>query len=586
MANIIQIKRSSSTTSAPSLAQGELAYSEESATQTLYYGTIGGSTIVIGGKKFIDIIDHTAGTLTASSALIADSNSKMDVLKSGNITVTGSSESLAFGAAGDILLPDNAAAALEIKEGTNEYMTFTTTDSGGEQVKIFKSFKLNSGAGVNAILDEDNMVSDSATSLATQQSIKAYVDTQLATKDTLSELTDTDVSSLSGGHILVYDGSNSWDNKAMSGDATIASTGAITIAATAVEGSMLNTDVISAQTALTSGLAATDELFVSDGGTLKRMDVSVLTDYYKDLTVTEANKTMTSVVLDGAISGTSIKDEDDMTSNSASHLATQQSIKAYVDATASGLDVKDSCRIATTAALDACTYNNGNGTLTKDSNGGINNSSGLGQSVTLIATNRILVKNQASAVQNGIYTITTVGSGSAAWVLTRATDADTATEITGGTFTFVEEGTNADNGYVFTHNGSPTLGTTNLTVSQFSGAGQITAGTGLTKSGNTINAIAGTGITVNANDIQISATYAGQNSLTTLGTIGTGTWQGTTVGVAYGGTGLASYTGGDLLYASGGTTIAKLAKGTAGKVLMMNSGATAPEWANVDGGTY
>ncbi len=122
MANIIQIKRSSSTTSAPSLAQGELAYSEESATQTLYYGTIGGSTIVIGGKKFIDKIDHTAGTLTASSALIADSNSKIDVLKSGNITVTGASESLTFGAAGDILLPDNAAAALEIKESSNEYM--------------------------------------------------------------------------------------------------------------------------------------------------------------------------------------------------------------------------------------------------------------------------------------------------------------------------------------------------------------------------------------------------------------------------------------------------------------------------------
>ena len=372
----------------------------------------------------------------------------------------------------------------------------------------------------------------------------------------------------------------------MSGDATIASTGAITIAATAVQGSMLNTDVISAQTALTSGLAATDEMMLSDGGTLKRMDVSVLTDYYKDLAVTETNKTMTSVVLNGTISGTSIKDEDDMTSNSASHLATQQSIKAYVDATASGLDVKDSCRIATTAALDACTYNNSNGTLTKDSNGGINDSSGLGQSVTLIATNRVLVKDQASAVQNGIYTITTVGSGSAAWVLTRATDADIAAEISGGTFTFVEEGTNADNGYVFTHNGAPTLGTTNLTVSQFSGAGQITAGTGLTKSGNTINAGAGSGITVNANDIQIAANYTGQNTITTLGTIATGVWEGTTVAVDQGGTGLTSYTGGDLLYASGGTTIAKLAKGTAGKVLMMNSGATAPEWANVDGGTY
>ena len=585
MANTIQIKRSNDATSAPSLAQGELAYNEKSDIQTLYYGNMSNSTIVIGGKKFMDMLDHSVGSLTANSAIVVDGNSKIDVIKSGTMTMTGSSETLDFGAAADITMADNLGAALEFKEGSNEYMTFTTTDDG-EQVKIFKSFKLNSGAGVNAILDEDNMASDSNTSLATQQSIKAYVDTSVAAKDTLSELSDTTLSGVSGGHILIYDGSDSWDNKAMSGDATIATTGAITIAATAVQGSMLNTDVISAQTALTSGLAATDEMMLSDGGTLKRMDVSVLTDYYKDLAVTETNKTMTSVVLNGAISGTSIKDEDDMASNSASHLATQQSIKAYVDATASGLDVKDSCRIATTAALDACTYNNSNGTLTKNSNGGINDSSGLGQSVTLIATNRVLVKDQASAVQNGIYTITTVGSGSAAWVLTRATDADIAAEISGGTFTFVEEGTNADNGYVFTHNGAPTLGTTNLTVSQFSGAGQITAGTGLTKSGNTINAGAGSGITVNANDIQIAANYTGQNTITTLGTIATGVWEGTTVAVDQGGTGLTSYTGGDLLYASGGTTIAKLAKGTAGKVLMMNSGATAPEWANIDGGTY
>ena len=111
------------------------------------------------------------------------------------------------------------------------------------------------------------------------------------------------------------------------------------IADTGVTGAKLNTDAISAQTALTSGLAATDELLVSDGGTLKRMDVSVVTDYYKDLSVTETNKTLTSAVLNSTISGTSIKDEDDMSSNSASHLATQQSIKAYVDATVTAEDL-------------------------------------------------------------------------------------------------------------------------------------------------------------------------------------------------------------------------------------------------------
>ena len=111
------------------------------------------------------------------------------------------------------------------------------------------------------------------------------------------------------------------------------------IADTGVTGAKLNTDTISSQTALTSGLAATDELLVSDGGALKRMDVSVVTDYYKDLSVTETNKTLTSAVLNGTISGTSIKDEDDMLSNSASHLATQQSIKAYVDATVTAEDL-------------------------------------------------------------------------------------------------------------------------------------------------------------------------------------------------------------------------------------------------------
>ena len=111
------------------------------------------------------------------------------------------------------------------------------------------------------------------------------------------------------------------------------------IADTAVTGAKINTDAISAQTALTSGLAATDELLVSDAGTIKRMDVSVVTDYYKDLSVTETNKTLTSAVLNSTISGTSIKDEDDMSSNSASHLATQQSIKAYVDATVTAEDL-------------------------------------------------------------------------------------------------------------------------------------------------------------------------------------------------------------------------------------------------------
>lgn len=211
--------------------------------------------------------------------------------------------------------------------------------------------------------------------------------------------------------------------------------------------------------------------------------------------------------------------------------------KAYVDATSSGLDVKGACLYATAAALPAVTYANGSSgvgaTLTANANAALS-VDGASPSVG----NRILVKDQASGLQNGVYTVTATGSGSAVFVLTRATDYDTSAEITDGTFFFVQQGTaNADNGYVMTTNGTVTVGTTAISFDQFSGAGQITAGAGLTKTGNTIDIGAGTGITVNANDIQVSATYAGGTSITTLGTVTTGAWNATAIGSQYGGTG-------------------------------------------------
>ena len=157
--------------------------------------------------------------------------------------------------------------------------------------------------------------------------------------------------------------------------------------------------------------------------------------------------------------------------------------KSYVDAVATGLDVKDSVALATTAALAASTYANGAGTITANANGAL-----TVDSVAVAVDDRILVKNQAAALQNGIYKVTATGSAGAVFVLTRTPDADTASEITGGAFTFVEKGTiNADNGYVFTHDGTPTLGSTAITVAQFSGAGQITAGAALSKTNNTLD---------------------------------------------------------------------------------------------------
>ena len=214
--------------------------------------------------------------------------------------------------------------------------------------------------------------------------------------------------------------------------------------------------------------------------------------------------------------------------------------KAYVDSLSNGLDVKQSVRAATTIALTAA-YDNGTAgvgaTLT---NSGTQAAFAL-DGINLSVGNRVLVKDQAAPLQNGVYTVTT-GTASVNWVLTRAIDFDNSpgVEVGPGVFFFVEEGTtNQDNGYVINTDSAITIGTSAISFSQFSGAGQITAGDGLTKSGNTINAV-GTAnrISVAADAIDISTAYVGQATITTLGTIGTGTWNGSLIGSTYGGTGV------------------------------------------------
>jgi hypothetical protein len=161
--------------------------------------------------------------------------------------------------------------------------------------------------------------------------------------------------------------------------------------------------------------------------------------------------------------------------------------KAYVDALKTGLDVKDSVRAATTANITL------SGTQTVDG-------------VVLVANDRVLVKDQTTASGNGIYVV-----AAGAW--TRALDADNTpgSEVTGGMFTFVTEGTvNADSGWVLTTNDTIVLGTTALSFAQFSGAGQITAGAGLTKTGNTLD-VASTGggsLTIGVDSINLTSGIA------------------------------------------------------------------------------
>ena len=456
MAQTIKIKRSNTTAAPTSLGAGELAYS--SSSNKLFIGHPSSAAVTtIGGEVYVNMLDHTAGTLTASSAILVDANSKIDSLKSGNIVVTGSSDTISTGSgaltiapagnliithggtldldgqANSLTIPDNQAAALDINEGGNSYMKFITTN-GSEEIEIAKAVDLNNTLNVS-----------SAVTLGASLDVTT----------TLGVDGNFDVAT------------NKFTVNASSGNTAVAGTLAVTSDITGSADLTISGDT-ALNGAITLGNASSDAITVTGTPTF-----GASADFDAGLTVASSQTV-------------------DFGSNRLQNVATPTSStdaanKSYVDSVKQALDIKDSVRVGTTANLSA-SYNNGSSgvgaTLTGDSNGALSV-----DGVTPSAGDRILVKDQSSAAHNGIYSVTTVGDGSNAFVLTRVTDADSSTQVTGGLFTFVEEGSNnADNAYVLTSvTGTATLGSDNLIFTQFSGAGQISGGAGLAKSGNTLS---------------------------------------------------------------------------------------------------
>jgi pectin methylesterase-like acyl-CoA thioesterase len=194
---------------------------------------------------------------------------------------------------------------------------------------------------------------------------------------------------------------------------------------------------------------------------------------------------------------------------------TDAATKEYADGIASGIQPKLECRCASLTNITNLDFR----TTQLDS-------------VTYTDLDRLLVKNQDDKKENGIY----VGSTTGAWV--RATDADSDAELVGA-FTFVLEGSQANSGWVVA--GEPVLGVDDIVFTRFSQSGQIEAGNGLSKLGNTMSAVGAAGkISVGADGIDIDPAYPGQESITDLGTVTTGKWNADPVEVAYGGTGGAT----------------------------------------------
>jgi hypothetical protein len=658
MATLIKIKRSEVSGNPSILGGGELAYSALpdngiNGGDRLYIGTgietngDAANHVVIGGKYFTDKLDHTPGVLTASSALIVDTNKKIDDLYVDDIQINGTTISTTntngnlilspngtgrisiagnyfiprtSGSAGQVLTADGAGNVTFQSPASSSFVI--AGNSGNDQFNTGEQLNILGVSPISTTITDSTVSISIADATTTTKGIASFSGTNFSVTGGAVSIKSAGVpntalvnSSLTVGTTAISLGSSSTTlagltsvtSTSFTGDltgnastatkfataVTIGISGPITGTATSFDGSTNITIPVSAVDLSHANITGT--LPVAKGGT------GVTTSTGTGSVVLSTSPALTGTpTAPTAASGTN-----------TTQIATTEFVNIAVDNARSGLDVKQSVRAATTVAI---TLSN---TQTIDD-------------VPLSVGDRVLVKNQGTASQNGIYVVQ-----SGPWE--RSSDANIDSEVTPGMFVFIEQGTqNGDSGWVLTTDAPITLDSTSLTFAQFSGAGQVIAGAGLTKTGNTLNIGAGTGIVVNADDVaitgqalafhnlatsgmvartaadtvvsrtitgtsnrltvtngdgisgnptlDISTAYVGQSSITTVGTISSGTWNGSTIGIAYGGTGLTSYAAGDLIYASAVNTLSKLSLGIDGKVLQSNGSSLV--YADIDGGTY
>ena len=692
MAQVITIKRSTTTSVPSALENGELAYS--SLSNKLFIGRPGGTSgdvDAIGGKFFTDLLDHTAGTVTSGSALIVDGDSKLDVLNVDNLTFNGNSITTT-NPNGNLNLTPNGTGNL-VLDGVNWPQTagtsgyFLTTDGTNQtswtQVVQATGFEIESVlddttpqlggnldvngntitsvSGGNITITPDttgSVVLDGQSWPQADGSAGEYLKTNGAGQLSWSAIPsgsfsiagDTGTDTFTTGDTLTFEGGAGITTSITNDKVTISSditqytntnaraaisatdaggdgslsynsaTGVITYTGpsatevrahfTAGAGITINTGVVSISDGAIANAKLTNSSVTIGTTELELGASSTSLAGITELTVDNLNvngNEISSTNLNGNISlnpdgtGTVSVNGSRVTGVAEPVDGTDAANKAYVDNAVTGLSFKEAVNLLATSNVSLTGSTN---TLIIDSHDPL---------VSADSGYRILLTGQSTDSENGIYVYADDG---ATYTLTRPEDSDTFVELQGASVLVLEGAVYGSTGWV-----QENYGTTDFTAQnwvQFSGAGAFTAGDGLTQDGTVFNVVAGNGITVSADAvslassvagnglthtdgvidvvgtanritvsadaINIASTYVGQASITTLGTITTGIWNGTAVGEAYGGTNQTSYTRGDILYATADDTLAKLAIGTAGQMLV--SDGTDVAWASIDGGTF
>jgi hypothetical protein len=513
--NVIQFR--DSTLNIGSSADGQLDIVADTQLEitapTVEFNT-DGQVIALGADGEITLTHvHNSGILLNSASVLQFRDSALNIGSSVNgqldiaadveleittptVALTTDGQVLAFGADDDVTLTHVADTALRINSG----MALQFRDSG---------LSINSSADGQLDIDADAELEitapivdiNASTSVNISNDLKLDSDSAIlgfgADNDvTLTHIADTALRLNSSIGMQFRDGDLSVSSPS-DGVLAIAADTEVDITATTIDingnadiSGSLNVGSTTMSTAKVSDLTNNriviagvsgeledDANFTFDGTTFA---VTAAVDVTGDLDVDNVNvngNTISTTDSNGDLTlspnGTGVvkvpSGYDDRSNTDALTLVT----KGYVDAVKQSLDIKDSVRLASTANVSLTA-----GSSDLEAGDTIDG-------VTLVAGDRVLLKNQSTGSQNGIYVAVASGGTPA-----RSDDANASADVTSGMFVWVEEGTaNGDQGYVLTTNDTINLNTTSLTFTQFSGAGQITAGNGLTKSGNTINVV-------------------------------------------------------------------------------------------------